>query len=215
MLGRAPGTRLVITGSWAGTNQQGQPLVAVTAVDGQKLSKRVLIEVGEAELRRGTTYQIEGYESGAFDYPPLWAKPKAPAHFQWRSFFMVTKLFEPDKPVSFSTPRKIQVNKLQAAGVLGKPLGTRVVITGLTVWDNMHGGSMVAVTEVDGQKLTNSVTMQIREVQLRRNTPCKIEGYESGGFSNSPQWVKPWAAVDFRWENFFVATKILEPEKER
>jgi len=117
--------------------------------------------------------------------------------------------------ICFAASRQIHVTELRETtviGLLGKPLGSRTVIAGSWA-DFAMTANPLTIVEVDGSTLSNAVAIEIRGVPLRRGTRYKIEGYESGEYYCDPRWVRPDAQAYFQWHSFFVATKLIEPEK--
>ncbi len=97
-LGKPLGTRLVIEGVLGGLGMLGNPLL-VGAVDGEPLKHPVAISIrGKVQIQKGMKYSLEGYESGTFDGPPDWTDGASTAQqpFQFRSFFVVTRVIEPN-----------------------------------------------------------------------------------------------------------------------
>jgi hypothetical protein len=97
----------------------------------------------------------------------------------------------------------------QVIGVLGKPLGTRIVISGV---ETVGMAPSLRVTETDGRAITNAVTIVVKgSLKLQKGIHYKLEGYESGAFEGLPGWVAPNAQQFFSFHSFFIVTKILEP----
>ena len=93
-------------------------------------------------------------------------------------------------------------------GVLGKPLGTRTVITGVehpTLLPNP-----LAVAQVDGHALPNGAIIEVRgNVKLREGVRYRLEGYEAGEFTGSPMWLHPNIQQPFQYRPYFVVTRVL------
>src|SRR5689334_6623728 len=82
LLDKMLGTRTVVEGMRAEKAKIANPLM-VTKVDGRALSKTVILELREFELKPGEHYKFEGYESGAFEGPPSWLSPQIAQPFQY------------------------------------------------------------------------------------------------------------------------------------
>ena len=100
-LGEPLGTRLLVSGIRAEhVILMLSPLLAVSEVNKQKLDHPVAIAINtldglQFELKAGTHYVFEGYETGELSGPPEWLTPGAQMPFQFRSLFVVTKVIEP------------------------------------------------------------------------------------------------------------------------
>lgn len=93
-------------------------------------------------------------------------------------------------------------------GVLGKPLGTRTVISGIGA---VGMNPTLKISEIDGRSITNAVTLAIRgRLDLEKGNHYKFEGYESGGFEGIPTWVAPNAQQGFTFHSFSIVTKVIE-----
>ncbi|MCX6878343.1 MAG: hypothetical protein NTW21_31695 [Verrucomicrobia bacterium] len=94
-LGKPLGTRMTIAGVFAEDVMLTNPM-AVSEIDGQPLKDNARIEIrGKLQIRKGVRYRLEGYEAGEFSGPPSWLSPAAQQPFQYRSFFVVTKVIDP------------------------------------------------------------------------------------------------------------------------
>jgi len=94
-------------------------------------------------------------------------------------------------------------------GVLGKPLGTRTVITGVQTPTLLP--NPLAVAQVDGQTLPNGAIIEVRgNVKLREGVRYRLEGYEAGEFTGSPVWLHPNIQQPFQYRPYFVVTRVLE-----
>jgi len=95
-LGKPLGTRLTIDGVLAKQVMLTNPL-AVSKVAGQTLKETVSIEIrGRVQIQKDVEYRLEGYEAGEFSGAPPWLGPGVQQPFQFRSFFVVTKVLEPE-----------------------------------------------------------------------------------------------------------------------
>ena len=92
-LGKPLGTRTTISGVLAEGVKVSFPL-AVSGIDGHPTKGPFYIEVRGVQLQKGMRFRLEGYESGEFAGPPPWSAPWAQQPFQYRSFFVVTKVIE-------------------------------------------------------------------------------------------------------------------------
>ena len=68
--------------------------LAVSAIDGRLLTGPFLFEIRGVRLPEGTRYRFEGYESGEFGGIPSWFQPQAQQPFQFKPFFVITKVIE-------------------------------------------------------------------------------------------------------------------------
>jgi hypothetical protein len=93
VLGKPLGTRTTIDGVRAEGIMLPSPF-AVSGVDGRAVKGPFYVEIRSAVLQKATRYRLEGYESGEFAGPPAWSAPGAQQPFQYRSFFVVTKVLE-------------------------------------------------------------------------------------------------------------------------
>ena len=94
-LSKPLGTRTIIGGLLAERVLLANPL-AVSEIDGQPLKDIVSIEIrGDLRIQKGVHYHLEGYEAGEFSGAPTWLSPAVQQPFQYRSFFIVTKVIEP------------------------------------------------------------------------------------------------------------------------
>jgi hypothetical protein len=105
--------------------------------------------------------------------------------------------------------RASELNPHAVIGVLGKPLGSRLVIGGIRGERAMVTNSL-ALQEIDGARRDGPLIIEIRGVQLRTGVRYKLEGYESGQFAGPPSWYQPGAQAIFTYHAFFVVTKVIE-----
>ena len=93
-LGKPRGSRIIIDGIMV--NAMLRNPLAVSAIDGRGLlaNRLNLIEIRGVALQKGTRYRFEGYESGEFGGIPSWLQPEAQQPFQFRPFFVVTRVIE-------------------------------------------------------------------------------------------------------------------------
>lgn len=95
-LGQPLGSREVITGVMPEHPPMISNPMAVSEVNGSTLTNAITIEIrGAIRIETGVTYRLEGYESGGYEGSPDWAAPGVQQPFQWRSFFVVTKVIDP------------------------------------------------------------------------------------------------------------------------
>jgi hypothetical protein len=102
----------------------------------------------------------------------------------------------------------------RVTGLLGKPLGTRMIIDGVMA-ERVMLANPLAVSEIDGHTLKEPVSIQIRgKVQIQKGTRYRLEGYESGEFAGPPDWLlgDTVAQQPFQFYSFFVVTKVIEPK---
>lgn len=96
------------------------------------------------------------------------------------------------------------------AGRLGKPLGTRITITGVLAGQVMLSNPL-ALSEIDGKTLKQPISIEIRgKPQIQKDTLYRLEGYEAGEFSGAPSWLGPDVQQPFQFRSFFVVTKVIE-----
>jgi hypothetical protein len=97
-------------------------------------------------------------------------------------------------------------------GTLGKPLGTRIVISG---FETVGMEPSLQVAEIDGRATTNAVTIVVQgSLKLQKGIRYKLEGYESGAFGGIPEWVSPNPQQCFAFHSFFVVTRVLQTANE-
>ena len=95
LLGKPLGSKVTVEGTRPKNALLENPL-AVTKVDGQPLQEIVRLEVKHsAELKVGTRYTLEGYESGGFAGDPEWVNARLQQPFQYRPTFVVIRVIEP------------------------------------------------------------------------------------------------------------------------
>ena len=97
-------------------------------------------------------------------------------------------------------------------GLLGKPLGTRVIIYGILA-EGAKDGNSLAVSEVDGQKLASPINIMIRSgISIQKGVQYRFEGIESGMFfGNAPDKRRDNDPSPFRFVSFFEVTHVIEP----
>ncbi len=94
-MGKPLGTRVTIAGALAERTMLVNALT-VSEIDGQPVKDAVSLEIrGNLRIQKGVRYRLEGYESGEFSAAPEWVAPAAQQPFQFRSYFVVTKIIEP------------------------------------------------------------------------------------------------------------------------
>lgn len=102
---------------------------------------------------------------------------------------------------------------MKVTGVLGKPLGSRLVIEGVLAERVMLGNPLL-VSRVDSKPLKEAVAIEIQgKVQIQKGTQYRFEGYESGAFIGPPDWTvgEGRPQQTFQFHSFFVITRVLEP----
>jgi hypothetical protein len=127
-------------------------------------------------------------------------------------------------------PTSIPVDKLGTAdvsdpswftlqGKLRKPVGTYVDVEG-TRWEEFKAGvRTLKVEKVDGQALDHPVPIWVCDLDLKKQTPYKLRGYESIEMIGAPydrehpDALMPQAGFQIR--SIFVATEIIAPEGEK
>jgi hypothetical protein len=104
----------------------------------------------------------------------------------------------PELPVAaLNPPAKIK-------GLLGKPLGTRLIIDGTY---NIQMMTNARVTSVDGVPLDKPIAINLRtKLPVEEGKAFHLEGYESGAFEGEPGWVAPGAQQNFQFYKFFIVT---------
>lgn len=125
---------------------------------------------------------------------------------------LITCLLFAGFSASLAQGEEIKVSALSphsTIGILGKPLGTRIVIAGV---ETVGMEPSVKVAEMDGHALAKSVTIVVKgKLKLQKGIRYKLEGYETGYFGGKPDWVSPKAQQSFTFHSYFVVTKVLEP----
>jgi hypothetical protein len=95
-LGKSLGSHVVIAGTQATKAAMLPNAFDVVQIDSHAATNVVTIEIrGNVTVQPGTHYKLEGYESGGFESSPMWLNPEVQQPFQFRSFFVVTKVIEP------------------------------------------------------------------------------------------------------------------------
>jgi hypothetical protein len=90
-------------------------------------------------------------------------------------------------------------------GVLGQPLGSPLVISG--VKEDRMGMNPLVVEEIGGVRLAKTVMIEIQGAPLKTGVRYRLEGFEGGIFSGPTQ---PGAQQVFGYRPFFVVTKVIE-----
>jgi hypothetical protein len=139
---------------------------------------------------------------------------------KYRSFLLLAMLAfatackgQPANVPSSSADAKIRAEDLRphsVLGRLGKPLGTRQVVSGV-IDEHVMLPNPLAASEVDGRALKRPVSIEIRGgVKIEEGMWYRLEGYESGEFSGPPSWLAPEAQQPFQFRSFFFVTKLVE-----
>lgn len=115
--------------------------------------------------------------------------------------------------------KPIQVAQLIAGprpiGLLGKPLGNRVVLVG-TLAEHVMLSNPLAVASVDGQKLPKVVNIESSGLKdMKPAVTYKVEGYESGGYWGDPEWLSPGVQQPFQYHAKFVVTHVIDPPRKQ
>jgi hypothetical protein len=122
------------------------------------------------------------------------------------SFILIPNLFS----FARAETRVESLNQSTVIGRLGKPLGTRQVISGVLAEVTMLTNPL-AVSKVNGQVLKEPVSIEIRgKAQIQKSISYQFEGYESGEFAGAPSWLTPEAQQPFQFRSFFVVTKVIK-----
>ena len=96
-------------------------------------------------------------------------------------------------------------------GILGKPLGARVMIEGIRA-EHIIKANPLEVSQIDGNKLDKPVCIQIQgEIEIRKGIRYRLEGYEAGAFEGPPDWLGP-SQQDFQFREYFIVTEVIEPK---
>jgi hypothetical protein len=99
-------------------------------------------------------------------------------------------------------------------GLLGKPLGSKVVVEGKRAEEVLNENPL-AITSVDGQPLKEIAKLELPHFeQLKPKTRYVLEGYESGSFAGEPTWHNSRVQQSFQYRPTFVVTRVIEPKKE-
>lgn len=114
-------------------------------------------------------------------------------------------------PLAMAETKVSDLDPAKVIGRLSKPIGTRMVIEGVFA-KPVNVDHPLNVLAVDGQALKQPVRIDIRgKLTIQRGTSYRLEGYESGGFDGSPEWLQH-DQESFGFHSFFVVTKVLEPK---
>jgi hypothetical protein len=96
------------------------------------------------------------------------------------------------------------------SSILGKPFGTRTIISGILPEKSPMIENPLAISEMDGQPIKVPLIITIHGgVPIKSGERYRFEGYESGEFICPPDWLNSGAQQTFHFRNFFVVTKIL------
>lgn len=100
-------------------------------------------------------------------------------------------------------------------GVLGKRLGTRVVIDGEYDHEDKLP-NLLWIDAVDRVYRGAVLPIEIRgtPIKLRKGAHYKLEGYESGEFTGDPAWLFSSGKQSFQYRSFFVVSRAIEPVDE-
>ncbi len=114
-------------------------------------------------------------------------------------------------PLAMAETKVSDLNPPKVIGRLSKPIGTRMVIEGVFT-EPVNVDNPLNVLAVDGQALKQPVRIEIRgKVTIQRGMSYRFEGYESGGFEGTPEWVGH-EQVSFGFHSFFVVITVMEPK---
>ncbi len=125
-----------------------------------------------------------------------------------------------ERQVSLATEAKPKVHVSQfieepPIGLLGKPLGGKVVVEG-TRAEGVLNENPLAITRVDGQPLAEIAKLELPGFeQLKPKTQYVLEGYESGSFAGEPSWHNDRVQQSFQYRPTFVVTRVVQPTMQR
>jgi hypothetical protein len=105
----------------------------------------------------------------------------------------------------------LSFGRVTVIGVLGKPLGSRLVLTGRKGERTMSPNTM-AVLEVDGRPASADTVIEIRGLPVKAGVRYTLEGYEAGEFAGPASWHQPGAQGIFGYRPFFVVTKVVKEQ---
>ena len=126
--------------------------------------------------------------------------PSVPSEFSWE------RELPPQISVSSNSTDVYTFRHQMPWGILGKRLGTQIVITGEAKLPNA-----LWVDQIDSIYRGSMLLIEIRGIQLRKGIHYTLEGYEAGEFSGVPAWVHS-GGEPFQYRSFFVVTKAVEPK---
>ena len=219
--------------------KMGRGRLLVDTINGKKLDKPAAIGIDHLKtLPGGVRCVIKGYENmRMIGAPPASeqaakeaGKPFIPPQAGWQAqcYFVALSVVAPknlkiskgyeeanvegDRPVKAHTPPPIRVSEFSmrpTVGLLGKPLGTRLVIEGRQAEQVMMANPL-AITKVNDRPLSEPVTLELSEIeQIASGVTYKLEGYESGSFSGPPDWAAPGAQQPFQYHPTFVVVRVV------
>ncbi|MDX9973824.1 MAG: hypothetical protein RBU21_12645 [FCB group bacterium] len=99
-------------------------------------------------------------------------------------------------------------------GVLGQPIGSRLVVEGEAPASHFKQGNELAVSTVNGVALPSAVNIEInrRSLPILSGIRYKLEGYETGSFEGAPDWLPPPVPqLVFSWRSRFALFRVIEP----
>ncbi len=129
-----------------------------------------------------------------------------------RTFLLLFTLVAISRTAICGDPTITDLKNGMPIGALGKPLGTRIVLTGTSPEHPMLMSNPLEVSEIDGKHTASLFHIEIRgDVKIKKGVNYRLEGYEAGEFSGDPMWFNPQIQQPFQYRVFFVVTRIIEP----
>jgi hypothetical protein len=138
------------------------------------------------------------------------------------SLLLILPLFLTGVPLvcAQEKPKDIQVSELNNSGhiigLLGKPLGTRIVLVGKAPEHAFMISNPIEVISIDGKLIDKPIQISVLskkasqplELSIEKGFQYTLTGYESGGFVNTPTWVAEGAQQPFHFSSFFVPVTV-------
>jgi hypothetical protein len=111
-------------------------------------------------------------------------------------------------PQQTEIPADQLVAHVQVIGRLGHPLGTKLKIIGSVPEHLGKTTETFEVKEVNGKLLKEHVFVAVRGQEIKPGVEYTLEGYETGAFSNDPQWGRGSSApIEFQFWTWFLVVK--------
>jgi len=109
-------------------------------------------------------------------------------------------------------------SKIKVIGLLGKPLGEKVEITGTAPNQPLMVANPIKVISIGGKKPDREIVMEVRDgPQIEKDFSYTMIGYESGAFGSSPAWTVPIGGPSpqqpFQFYKFFIPVKVIGKKK--
>jgi len=118
-------------------------------------------------------------------------------------------------PPAFSGTSLRDLPPSKIIGTLGKPLGERMIIEGVSA-ERAKNPNSLRVSSVDGEPLESPIMIEVKgDVQLSEGTRFRLEGYESCYIAGVPAWTVKYPECRqtiYGFRGLFVVTQIVESQ---